>query len=151
MAAQQKKGKVTRFEGGKTFEYEGKIFNKFVVAFDNGDIGEYISVNANDASFPVGQERPYTIEEKLGKDGVSKHYRIKNVSSPYSGKGGGYSRPSTNYKAEVVLVAMKAAAQTVGIRTDLTDADFRKYLKAYVSAGLAEMETVLKSNEQQTA
>ena len=55
-----KTSKVKAVQGNGTFEFNGKTFYKFDVEMENGDLGAYNSIKAEQNKFVVGEEVEYT-------------------------------------------------------------------------------------------
>ena len=136
-----KQSTVTSNEYKKEWQWEGKTFYTFIISFANGDRGEVSVKSKEDSYFSVGKNVDYTIKEKLiNNDPLQKYNKI---GKPAKGFGGGSTPKSLKeYKAEVVLVAMKCAAQAIVVDDKLTLKDFKQYLKAFTVTGI----DVLKEN-----
>jgi len=143
MAAEQKKSKVLSNAFNRTWDWQGNTMYSHNIKFENGDSGQANFKTQNDTYFQVGKEVEYGIEGTPRKDDpLQTNWKISKPKKPFT-QGGGGAAPKgiKEYKAEVVLVAMKNAAQVIAIRDDLTDKDFKQYLKAFISAGVAELKT----------
>lgn len=106
------KSKVTKCEFTSEFESQyGKLFG-FKVAFEDGTEGLYNSKSKDAPKFKVGEEAPYSAEEKTNKNG-NKFWSIKYRNENQGGFGGGYKgRPSYSSALEMARKMFNSSAQT---------------------------------------
>jgi hypothetical protein len=142
--AEQKRSKVTSYEFNREFTFNNQqgqpmtLFS-FVVGMENGDKGEFVASKKDDAYFAVGREVQYTIEEKTRQDGLSKYFKIKKVTTPYSGGGKRYGKTTNDYKADAIRAAYQAATQFVAVK-ELDVSDIEKYFKAGINMMYKEID-----------
>lgn len=73
----------------------------FIIDFDNGDSGFYVSKNENQTKFVPEQEAEYNIEKKTGKTGKD-YFKISTPQSEF--KPGG--RPQVEPRIQMISFAM---------------------------------------------
>jgi hypothetical protein len=84
----EKQGVVSAVTGNGTWQSQYGLFYKFEVAFDNGDVGTYMSKDANQSKFVVGQQASYLYEGKQASNGQT-YYNVKVPQVQGAGGGGG--------------------------------------------------------------
>ena len=136
-----KQSTVTSNDFKREWQWEGKTFYTFIISFANGDRGEVSVKSKEDSYFSVGKNVDYTIEEKLiNNDPLQKYNKIGKPKQSFGG--GSAPKELKEYKAEVVLVAMKCAAQAIVVDERLTLKDFKRYTQTFATYGI----DVLKEN-----
>ena len=105
----EKNSVVKNVTGNGTFEWQGKMFYKFEVTFENGDTGDYNSISQEQNKFVVGQNVSYTIDNKNPN-----YPKIKPV---YASPGGGFTPRASNPEKDKLIVkqvCLKVSAEMVG-------------------------------------
>jgi hypothetical protein len=91
----EKQAVVTAVTGNGTWQSQYGLFYKFEVAFDNGDVGTYMTKEATQSKFIVGQKATYLHEGKQASNG-NMYYSIKVPQvSQFAGGGGMKKDPET--------------------------------------------------------
>lgn len=86
-----KTSKVKAVQGNGTFEFNGKTFYKFEVEMENGDVGTYNSIKAEQSKFVVGEEVEYTFTG-------GQYPKIKPVYAQSNNSGGFKPNPERDLK-----------------------------------------------------
>jgi len=86
-----KTSKVKAVQGNGTFEFNGKTFYKFEVEMDNGDVGTYNSIKAEQSKFVVGEEVEYIFTG-------GQYPKIKPVYTQPNSSGGFKPNPERDLK-----------------------------------------------------
>ena len=101
-----KKSKVKNVQGTGTWKnQEGKVFYKYEVEMENGDIGEYSSISDSQDKFVKGEDAEYNFTDgKFPK--IKPHYN-NPISSNYS-----YNANTGNNEEQIARsVGLKAAVE----------------------------------------
>jgi hypothetical protein len=106
----EKQAVVTAVTGNGTWQSQYGLFYKFEVAFDNGDVGTYMTKEVNQNKFVVGQKASYLYEGKQAQNGQT-YYSVK-VPQPAQGGGGGggFKKDPEESKRIVKQSSLKVAA-----------------------------------------
>lgn len=109
----KKTGVVTAVtqNGTWTSQQYGKTFYKFEVTFDNGDMGEYSSVSAEQNKFVVGQSAEYEISSREYNGNM--YYTIKPTQSENSYGGGKYKKDPATERRIVRMSVLNRATDLV--------------------------------------
>lgn len=109
----EKTSKVKNVQGNGSFDWNDKTFYKFSIDFENGDSGDFNTINQEQNKFIKGEETSYTIDTKNPQ-----YPKIKPVWKPSAGgNGGGFTPKAADPRKELLIVkqvCIKAAAEMVG-------------------------------------
>ena len=106
------KSKVVKCDFQNSFSApHGELYG-FKVGFEDGTEGLYNAKNKDNPKFKVGEEAPYSAEEKTNKNG-NKFWSIKYRNENQGGFGGGYKgRPSNVSALEMARRMFNSSAKT---------------------------------------
>tara|TARA_R110000744_G_scaffold55660_1_gene117549 strand:- start:1203 stop:1658 length:456 start_codon:yes stop_codon:yes gene_type:complete len=108
----EKSSKVKNVQGNGSFDWNDKTFYKFAVDFENGDSGDFNTINQEQNKFIKGEEAAYTIDLKNPQ-----YPKIKPVWKPSAGgNGGGFTPRAADPRKELLIVkqvCIKVAAEMV--------------------------------------
>ena len=99
----EKKAKVTKITKMDKKDNYGNT--SFIVEFENGDKGFYVSKNENQSVFVVGQDANYLIETKLGNSG-KEYFKVSTPQKPFTPNNGGAKYTPQDPKTQMISFAL---------------------------------------------
>jgi hypothetical protein len=105
----EKNSIVKSVQSNGTFEWQGKMFYKYEVQFENGDCGDYNSIKEQQDKFVQGQETKYIFDNSKPN-----YPKIKPVWEPK--QSGGFTPARRDPGKELIIVkqvCLKVAAEVI--------------------------------------
>lgn len=133
------KSRVTALTPTESFDYQGKKFYKFAIAFENGVTGIVNTVSQDGSPWKVGEEKEFTSEHDPNKN-ITKIRAVSPGASSGGGWGkGGYKKNEKLECASYALSYAKDLAMDKVITEDKILSKAEEFFSWLVSKGGIDM------------
>jgi hypothetical protein len=122
----EKQGVVTAVTGNGTWQSQYGLFYKFEVAFDNGDVGTYMTKEPNQNKFIVGQQAAYLHEGKQASNGQT-YYSVKVPQMQSAGGGGGAFKKDPETEKRIVKQSSLKVSSDLAINGHIQASQILEY------------------------